>query len=87
MKEREVIKMNDTMNVLPNTNAFGNDPLDIIGKTFPVRLYNGSGIGYNQNGLVVGVWNKSERTYTVVLDDGDVLALDKANIVGFGYRP
>ena len=79
--------MNDTMNVLPNTNAFGNDPLDIIGKTFPVRLYNGSGIGYNQNGLVVGVWNKSERTYTVVLDDGDVLALDKANIVGFGYRP
>ena len=79
--------MNDTMNVLPNTNAFGNDPLNIIGKTFPVRLYNGSGIGYNQNGLVVGVWNKSERTYTVVLDDGDVLALDKANIVGFGYRP
>ena len=79
--------MKDTMNVLPNTNAFGNDPLDIIGKTFPVRLYNGSGIGYNQNGLVVGVWNKSERTYTVVLDDGDVLALDKANIVGFGYRP
>ena len=82
--------MNDTMNVLPNTNAFGNDPLNIIGKTFPVRLYkkvDGVGFGYNQNGLVLGMFNTSERTYTVVLDDGDVLALDKANIVGFGYRP
>ena len=82
--------MKDTMNVLPNTNAFGNDPLNIIGKTFPVQLFksvDGVGFGYKQNGLVVGVWNKSERTYTVVLDDGDVLALDKANIVGFGYRP
>ena len=78
--------MNDYMSVIPNTNAFGNDPLNIIGKTFPCSLYY-SGRGYTEKGLVLGTYKKMKGAYTVALESGDVIVLDKVNIVGFGYKP
>lgn len=83
--------MNDYMNVIPNTNAFGNDPLNIIGKTFPVKMYkatpeNCSAIGYTENAIVLGTYNRKD-SYTVALESGDVIVLNKVNIVGFGYKP
>jgi hypothetical protein len=78
--------MNDYMNVIPNTNMFGNDPLNIIGKTFPCRLYS-FGRGYNELGKVLGTYKNLEDAYTVALEGGDVIVLDKVNIVGFGYKP
>lgn len=84
--------MNDYMNVIPNTNAFGNDPLNIIGKTFPVKMYkatpeNCSAIGYTENAIVLGTYKDRKDSYTVALEGGDVIVLNKVNIVGFGYKP
>lgn len=84
--------MNDYMNVIPNTNAFGNDPLNIIGKTFSVKMYkatpeNGSAIGYTESATVLGTYKNDKGAYTVALEGGDVIVLDKVNIVGFGYKP
>jgi len=78
--------MNDYMNVIPNTNEFGNDPLNIIGKTFPCRLYS-FGRGYNEVGKVLGTYKDQKDSYTVALESGDVIVLNKVNIVGFGYKP
>jgi len=84
--------MNDYMNVIPNTNAFGNDPLNIIGKTFSIKMYkatpeNCSAIGYTENAIVLGTHKGFKGAYTVALEGGDVIVLDKVNIVGFGYKP
>lgn len=76
-------------NVMSYTNAFGNDPLNIIGKTFPCSLYY-FGRGYTELGMVLGTWDKypnDKSAYTVALEGGDVIVLDKVNIVGFGYKP
>ena len=84
--------MNDYMNVIPNTNAFGNDPLEIIGKTFPIQMYkatpeNCSAIGYTENAMVLGTYKDQKDSYTVALEGGDVIVLNKVCIVGFGYKP
>jgi hypothetical protein len=87
--------MKYTDNVMSYTNPFGNDPLNIIGKTFECSLYKAypdlmSAYGYKELGMVLGTWDKypnDKSAYTVALEGGEVIVLDKVNIVGFGYKP
>jgi len=86
--------MKYTDNVMSYTNPFGNDPLDIIGKTFPCSLFYSpdriSGYKYKELGRVLGTWDKypnQKDSYTVALESGEVIVLNKVNIVGFGYKP
>jgi hypothetical protein len=86
--------MKYTDNVMSHTNPFGNDPLNIIGKTFSCSLFYSpdriSGYKYKELGMVLGTWDKypnDKSAYTVALEGGEVIVLDKVNIVGFGYKP